>query len=186
MNETKIRKGDIFMYDFGENVGSIQNGYRPVLVLQADNFNAKSPTVVVAPITASIKKSYLPSHIIIGEECGLDAPSMVLLEQVVSVDKEYFKKYIGYIGNSNTNRKIHNALKQLFGYWDYSGDNAADVRCLCPKCLNDYISNSNFAVRRLDPLTAVRDKCDKCNGTGYDYVIYDKRITTKRKRVKYA
>ena len=58
----------------------------------------------------------------------------------------------------------------------YSRDNAADVRCLCPKCLNDYISNPNFAVRRLDPLTAVRDKCDKCNGTGYDYVIYDKMI----------
>lgn len=186
MNETKIRKGDIFMCDLGENIGSIQNGYRPVLVLQADNYNAKSPTVVVAPITTSIKKTYIPSHIVIGEESGLDAPSMVLLEQIVSVDKEHLKKYIGYIGNSNTNRKIHNVLKQLFGYWDYSRDNSADVRCLCPKCLNDYISNPNFTVRRLDPLTAVRDKCDKCNGTGYDYVIYDKRITTKRKRVKYA
>lgn len=175
MNEMKIRKGDIFMYEFGENVGSIQNGYRPVLVLQADNFNFKSPTVVVAPITTSIKKTYLPSHIVIGEESGLDAPSMVLLEQIVSVDKECLKKYIGYIDNSNTNRKIHNSLKQLFGYWDYSRDNSADVRCLCPKCRAKYQYMSGITIKRVDSLSSIKEKCDQCNGFGYDYFIFDKK-----------
>lgn len=41
MKETKIRRGDIFSYDFGTRIGSIQSGVRPVLVIQADNFNTK-------------------------------------------------------------------------------------------------------------------------------------------------
>lgn len=63
MKETEIRRGDIFSYDFGTRIGSIQSGVRPVLVIQADNFNANAPTVIVASITSVIKKRYLPiSH----------------------------------------------------------------------------------------------------------------------------
>lgn len=51
-----IKRGDIFYYDFGETEGSIQSGRRPVLVIQADGFNAKSPTVIIASITAVIKR----------------------------------------------------------------------------------------------------------------------------------
>jgi len=40
------KKGDIYYYDFGENPGSIQNGKRPALILQADNFNTKAPTII--------------------------------------------------------------------------------------------------------------------------------------------
>ena len=59
-----IRRGEIYSYDFGITKGSIQSGRRPVLVIQADNFNEKAPTVIVASITTVIKKRYLPSHII--------------------------------------------------------------------------------------------------------------------------
>ena len=31
MKETEIRRGDIFSYDFGTRIGSIQSGVRPVL-----------------------------------------------------------------------------------------------------------------------------------------------------------
>ena len=62
MNIKIIRRGDIFLYDFGVNTGSIQNGYRPVLVVQADDFNANAPTVIVAAITSATGKRYLPSH----------------------------------------------------------------------------------------------------------------------------
>ena len=56
MNIKIIRRGDIFLYDFGVNTGSIQNGYRPVLVVQADDFNANAPTVIVAAITSATGK----------------------------------------------------------------------------------------------------------------------------------
>ena len=70
MNRT-IKRGDIFYYDFGENKGSIQCGRRPVLCLQADDFNRKAPTVIVAAITTVIKKQYMPSHVLLPPDAGL-------------------------------------------------------------------------------------------------------------------
>lgn len=49
------------------------------------------------------------------------------------------------------------------------------VRCLCPKCLNDYIHDPNYIVRRADPFAKKKDKCDKCGGSGWDYILYDRR-----------
>ena len=99
MKKTEIRRGDIFSYDFGTRIGSIQSGVRPVLVIQADNFNANAPTVIVASITSVIKKRYLPSHIIIGEDFGLTKPSMVLLEQIQTVNKDDLTEYIGFVND---------------------------------------------------------------------------------------
>ena len=39
MKERMISRGDLFYYDFGERVGSVQSGERPVLVVQADDYN---------------------------------------------------------------------------------------------------------------------------------------------------
>ena len=54
-----IKRGEIYYYDFGITEGSIQSGRRPVLVLQADNFNAKAPTIIVAAITNVISHPML-------------------------------------------------------------------------------------------------------------------------------
>ena len=43
----EVRRGDIFYADMGENVGSEQNGMRPVLVLQNDVGNEHSPTMPI-------------------------------------------------------------------------------------------------------------------------------------------
>ena len=58
----KVKRFEIYLYDFGENAGSIQCGRRPVLILQDDRFNENSPTNIVAALTTAIKKEYLPSH----------------------------------------------------------------------------------------------------------------------------
>lgn len=79
MKEKTIRRGDLFYCDFGNNAGSIQCGERPILVLQANDYNNNAPTVVVAAITSVVKKRYLPSHIVLGENFGLKKPSMVSL-----------------------------------------------------------------------------------------------------------
>lgn len=67
MEEKIIRRGDLFYYDFGNNIGSVQHGERPVLVLQANDYNRNSPTVIIAAVTSVVKKRYLPSHIVLGE-----------------------------------------------------------------------------------------------------------------------
>lgn len=52
----KVKRGEIYLHDFGSNEGSIQNGVRPVLVVQCDEGNQASTTTVVAALTSVIKK----------------------------------------------------------------------------------------------------------------------------------
>ncbi|MCQ5300342.1 type II toxin-antitoxin system PemK/MazF family toxin, partial [Blautia wexlerae] len=54
----------------GDNSGSVQSGDRPVLVVQADDYNQNAPPIIVAAVTSVIKKRYLPSPFILGEEFG--------------------------------------------------------------------------------------------------------------------
>ena len=68
MKEKTICRGDLFYYDFGTRTGSVQSGTRPVLVIQADDYNRNAPTIIVAAVTGVIKKRYLPSHILLGQE----------------------------------------------------------------------------------------------------------------------
>ena len=56
MKEKTICRGDLFYYDFGTRTGSVQSGTRPVLVIQADDYNRNAPTIIVAAVTGVIKK----------------------------------------------------------------------------------------------------------------------------------
>lgn len=38
----KVKRGEIYLHDFGSNAGSIQNGVGPVLVVQCDEGNQAS------------------------------------------------------------------------------------------------------------------------------------------------
>jgi len=87
-NKEKVKRGEIYLCDFGSNAGSIQNGVRPVLVVQCDEGNQASTTTIVAALTSVIKKRYLPSHIILGDKFGLKEPSMVMLEQLKTVNQK--------------------------------------------------------------------------------------------------
>lgn len=115
MENRKVKHGDIFCYDFGTNEGSIQNGIRPALVIQANNFNANSPTTVIAAITTAQKGMYLPSHIFLGERYGLDRPSTVMLEQLRTVNQEDLGPYIGTVEDHTTLNAISKALKKHTG-----------------------------------------------------------------------
>lgn len=113
----KVKRGEIYLYDFGNNEGSIQNGIRPVLIVQCDEGNQTSTTTVVAALTTAIKKRFLPSHIILGRNFGLDEPSMVMLEQLKTVNQSDLTEYIGFIDKEQLLRKINNGLKSAFGLW---------------------------------------------------------------------
>lgn len=55
-NALIVKRGDVYFADLSPVVGSEQGGVRPVLVIQNDIGNRFSPTVIVAAITAQIKK----------------------------------------------------------------------------------------------------------------------------------
>ena len=95
-NSNEILWGDIYYCDLGNMKGSVQCGKRPVIVIQNNCLNRKSPTVMVAVITSVKKKKLMPSHILIGKECGLQEESMIMLEQTRTVDKK--EELLDYIG----------------------------------------------------------------------------------------
>lgn len=54
-------RGELYYADLGTGIGSEQNGYRPVVVIQNDVGNKHSPTTIVAAISTQIKtKAKLP------------------------------------------------------------------------------------------------------------------------------
>ena len=175
-NERKIKRGEIYVYDFGSNPGSIQSGLRPVLVLQGNEFNDHSPTTIVAPITSVIKKNYLPSHVFLGPEYGLKKPSMAMLEQLKTINQSQLGKYIGIVDDERTQKQIWKAFKKTLGMWDYTRNQSQSVYCLCHRCLDDFRSRPNVIVSRLDPFNSVKDFCTVCNTRyGYDYVVIERK-----------
>ena len=178
MNERNIKRFDIYLYDFGKNEGSIQSGLRPVLVIQDDRLNENSPTTIVAAITTAAKKLYLPSHVFIGQEYGLEKPSMVMMEQIRVINQTDLIRFIGHVSDDYTQRLLSNAAKKALGFWNYEPKNKLSIRCLCPKCLDAYKQTGEYLVRRLDPFQKSKDSCEKCNGTGWDYVVTPRRKTS--------
>lgn len=176
----KVRRGEIYHYDFGTNEGSVQNGVRPVLVVQCDDGNMASTTTVVAALTTAIKKRYLPSHVVLGENFGLKEPSMVMLEQIRTVNQSELRAYIGFVDSAYMWKQIDMGLKKALGLWvDKPPRRKNNIRCLCGKCLNDYKSNPDYVVRRLDPFAKEKERCDKCLDSGYEYIVYDRKKLLK-------
>ena len=69
MNRTYLR-GDMYYADLGRGIGSEQEGYRPVLILQNNTGNKYSPTVIVAAISSKVDaKAKLPTHIEVAAQC---------------------------------------------------------------------------------------------------------------------
>ena len=113
--ERKIRRGDVFYADLTPGVGSEQNGYRPVLIIQNNTGNKHSKTVIAAIITSRItSKNKMPTHCLIKAQQGLSQDSLVLLEQIQTIDKIRLKEYIGTIDIMDMN-KIDKALEVSLG-----------------------------------------------------------------------
>lgn len=109
----RIMRGDIFYADLGMTVGSEQGGVRPVLIIQNDEGNKFSPTVIIAAITGS-KKVRIPTHVIVPNIPALRRESIVLLEQIRTIDKSRLNEYIGRI-SVEMQRKIDRALAVSVG-----------------------------------------------------------------------
>lgn len=94
----EIKRGQVWYADIGGVVGSEQGGRRPVLIIQNDIGNKKSPTTIIAPITSVHSKAKIPTHIWLERATsGLSVNSMALLEQVRTIDKSRLIHYIGEI-----------------------------------------------------------------------------------------
>lgn len=79
MNDNYTR-GDIYWVDFGTGEGNEYCGIRPAVIIQNNIGNKHSNTLIVAPLTATMKKRDMATHCIIDNNKFLNENSMVLLE----------------------------------------------------------------------------------------------------------
>ena len=174
-NKRKLQRGEIYLYYFGDNPGDVFDGVKPVLILQERYPSVNSASVLIAPIASDSGKKYLSSHVPLSVKYGVEDSSVLMMERIISVPKRELLDYVGKIVDESIWRSINCAVKKLFGLWTFKTDSGANIRCLCGRCLRDYMYDSTFIVRRVDPLNSKKEHCFKCDNMGYIYMIFDKR-----------
>lgn len=91
------------------------------------------------------------------------------------------KDCLGKVTEKALIQNINAALMRTFGIRQNNSINTGDIRCLCQKHLQEYKLLPDFIIKRFDPLQAKKDKCDKCNDLGYDYIFFDKKEVLKKR-----
>ena len=115
MDNSVVKRGDIFYADLSPVVGSEQGGVRPVLIVQNDTGNRHSPTVIAAAITSQTGKARLPTHISLAAmSCGLPKDSVVLLEQIRNLDKRRLREHMGRVDETMM-KQVDTAIAVSFG-----------------------------------------------------------------------
>lgn len=105
-----IYRGEIYLIDLSDYIGSEQNGIRPAVIVQNNVGNNHSPTTIICPLTSK-QKVMAATHVsLTPEDAGVIKESTVLCEQVRVIDKTRIKKKLGEVRNlekiEDINQKI--------------------------------------------------------------------------------
>lgn len=93
-----MRKFEIWNVDLNPKKGHAQAGTRPCIVIQSNLFNTHGPTVVVVPLTTTVRKVFPSEFLVIpSQKNGLSRKSRALGSQLFTVDKQFFVKQIGIL-----------------------------------------------------------------------------------------
>ena len=109
-------RGDIWLAELPDGVGSIQGGIRPVVIISNNLNNSFSTTVTIACITSQCKRPDIPTHVMITSPF-LQMDSEVLLEQIMTVNKNQLTTRIGKV-SSEDQEKIDEAARIQLGIKD--------------------------------------------------------------------
>jgi len=110
-----IRRGSICWADLGGPRGSRPAKRRPVLVIQADPFNAsRLNTTLAAVITSNTRLAAMPGNVFVpAVASGLSRDSVVNVTAVVTLDKADLAPAVGRLSSSlmhEVNRGMRRAL----------------------------------------------------------------------------
>jgi len=84
----RINRGEIWLFTFKP-----PDKRRPVLILTRQEVIPLLSTVMVAPITSTIRGA--PSEVLVGIEHGLKGPSAINLDHVQTVERKQLAHYVG-------------------------------------------------------------------------------------------
>ncbi len=86
-----INRGEIWWAELPEPLGSEPGYKRPLLILQANEFNkSKINTVIVVAITSNIYLSGAPGNVLLsGKQSRLPRDSVINVSQIITIDKSF-------------------------------------------------------------------------------------------------
>ena len=89
-------RGDIYLADLNPSRGSEQAGIRPVILVQRQNLDRFTRTVVVIPVTTNLRRAQIPGTVLIpAGEGGLSQESVALCYQIVVIDRQRLQRQLG-------------------------------------------------------------------------------------------
>ena len=92
-----MRRGEIWWASLGEPQGSGPGYRRPVLVVQANEFNeSRIRTLLAAAITTKLDRAHAPGNVRLSrKESKLPKDSVVNASQVITLDKSLLTERVG-------------------------------------------------------------------------------------------
>lgn len=110
------RRGDVCWTDLGEPQGSKPAKRRPVLVIQADPYNAsKLNTTLAAVITSNTGLAAMPGNVFVpATASGLPKDSVVNVSALVTLDKTDLDAAVGRL-SSSLMHEVDRGLRRILG-----------------------------------------------------------------------
>ena len=107
-----MQRGDIWWATLPEPTGSAPGYRRPVLVVQADDFNrSQISTAVVAALTSNLALAQAPGNVLAkARRTGLPRDSVVNVSQLLTVDKRLLSERVRAL-DSATMAEVDDGLR---------------------------------------------------------------------------
>ncbi len=101
-----MKRGDIWWASLSEPKGSEPGYRRPVVIIQANEFNKSNiSTVLCASITSNLSLASAPGNVrILSRSSGLSKPSVVNISQLITVDKRFLTEKIKTLDHQSMNQ----------------------------------------------------------------------------------
>ena len=108
VNKSPVSRFDIFLISLDPTKGSEIKKTRPCLIASPDEMNRNIRTVMIAPMTTSIKNYPTRVNLTFQNKSG-----QIVLDQIRTVDQQRLIKKLGRI-SSSTQKKVLLTLQELF------------------------------------------------------------------------
>jgi mRNA interferase MazF len=100
-----IRRGDVWWADLDDARGSAPGFRRPIVIVQADPFNAsRIQTVVSIAVTSNLRLIEAPGNVLLkARQSGLPKDSVANVSQIVTLDRSMLAERAGRLDRSTMN-----------------------------------------------------------------------------------
>ena len=107
-----MRRGEIWWANLPAPAGSEPGFRRPVLIVQADEFNrSRIRTVIAAAITSSVFLAAAPGNVALSKRStGLGRESVINVSQVITLDTRFLTERVGRLSERKL-RQVEDGLR---------------------------------------------------------------------------